>query len=177
MFSSNVFQMKRVLWWNFHGVLKLAFSFSGTSIRDKSAAFTVTSRSSLFSLPKSKDEGDGELHPGSREVHVADLLDVAECEGKSLSTRVCFINFCCFLGGTGTQMGRGHFLGDANLFPIDSEGRVDMSPSTKCPEHILASFGRSFFWTCNVWHHCCCLSKLAGNRCMCTAGSRALQCL
>ena len=40
---------------------------------------------SLLSMPKSKDEGGGELQPGSHEVHAADSLDDTESEvGLSL---------------------------------------------------------------------------------------------
>ena len=110
----------------------------------------MISGSSLLSLPKSKDEGGGELHPDPHEAHAADSRDDTESEGGELFTRGCFICFYSFLGGTGTQTGRDHFLGDANLFPTDSEGRVGVSPSTKCLVHILASLGSSFSWTCNV---------------------------
>ena len=60
----------------------------------------------------------------------------------------CFSCFCLFIGGSGIRTGRGRFLGDANLFPIDNEGRFDVSPFMKCLEHTLASLGSSFSNTC-----------------------------
>ena len=85
--------------------------------------------------PLGVDVNEEEKGPLGVDVNVEEGVDVIVD---------CFSCFCLFIGGSGIRTGRGRFLGDANLFPIDNEGRFDVSPFKKCLEHTLASLGSSF---------------------------------
>ena len=54
--------------------------------------------------------------------------DEVEWEVKECSSRDFLARFFPFLGSTGIRLGAGRFLGEANRFPTDNEGRFDVSP-------------------------------------------------
>ena len=104
------------------------------------AALTVTLRSSL-------EVGRGDaLSSDSPKVDVlisdSFTTDNTEGEGEGervSSTRGCLECLCRFLGGAGTRIRTGRFLGDANIFPTESEGTFDASPFEKCLLQTLGS--------------------------------------
>ena len=156
---------------------KLAFSCSSISMRVVRAVFTTTCRSSLLFPSNSEFEGADIEAVGSPEVVTPDSVtnDCAKGEGDKDLERDRFA--CFFLGCSDRRMVAGHFIGDANLFPSDKEGNINVSPSGKCLLRILTSLGRSFSRRFSACNHCCFLSGFPGNRCMCTPGSCALVCL